>query len=72
MSMTTLVLVARARTDENIEPEKKMILDNRRITIREIADAVGISFGSCQGIFTNVLRIKRTAVKQKQRRMDIA
>ena len=31
-------------TDENIEAVKKMILDNRRITIREVADDVGISF----------------------------
>ena len=31
-------------TDENIETKKKMILDNRRITIGEIADDIGISF----------------------------
>ena len=30
--------------DESIEAVKKMILDNRRITIREVADDVGISF----------------------------
>lgn len=68
-------------TDENIEAVKKMILDNRRITIREVADDVGISFGSCQAIFTDVLGMKRAAAKivpkllnfeQKQRRMDIA
>ena len=34
-------------TDENIEAVKKMILDNRRITIREVADDIGILFGSC-------------------------
>ena len=32
-------------TDENIESVKKMILDNRRINISEVADDVGISFG---------------------------
>ena len=32
-----------------------MILDNRRITFREVADDVGISFGSCQAIFTDDL-----------------
>ena len=32
---------------------KKMILDNRRITIRVVADGVGISFDSCQAIFTS-------------------
>ena len=31
-------------TDENIEIVKKMILDNRRITIRELVDDVGKSF----------------------------
>ena len=49
--------------DENIEAVKKMILDNRRITIREVADDVRISFGSCQAIFTDVLGMKRAAVK---------
>ena len=43
-------------TDENINAVKEMILDNHyRITIREVADNVGISFGSCQAIFTRVL-----------------
>ena len=56
-----------------------MILNNRRITIREVADDVGISFGSCQAILTDVLDMKRAAAKivpkllnfeQKQRRND--
>ena len=58
-------------TDENIEAVKKMILDNRRITIREVADNVGISFGSCQVILMDVLGMKRAAAKQTQRRMEI-
>ena len=58
-----------------------MILDNRRIIIREVAEDVGISFGSCQAIFMDVLGMKWTAAKivpkllnfkQKQRPMDIA
>ena len=60
---------------------KKMILDNRRIAIREIANDIGISFGSCQAIFTDVLGTKCTAAQivskllnfeYKQRSMDIA
>ena len=52
-----------------------------RITIREVADYVGISYGSCQEIFTNVLGMRRAAAKivpkllnfeQKQHRMNIA
>ena len=34
-------------TDENLKAVKKMILDNHRITIREVADDIGILFGSC-------------------------
>ena len=41
-------------TDENIEAAKKMILDNRRITIREQA---------CQAIFTDILGMERAAAK---------
>ena len=68
-------------TDENIDAVKEMFLDNRRITIREIAGDVGISFGTCQAIFMDVLGMKRVATKivpkllifgQNQRRMDIA
>ena len=56
-------------------------MNDRRITIREVADDVGISIGSCHKIFSNVLGMKRVAVKfvpkllnfeQKQRRMEVA
>ena len=56
-----------------------MILGIRRITITEVVE-VGISFGSCQAIFIDVLGKKRAAVKivpkflnfeQKQRFTDI-
>ena len=40
--------------DENIEAVKILIFDNCRITIREVADNVEISFGSYQAIFTDV------------------
>ena len=49
-------------TSENIEAMKKMNLDNRRITIREVANDVGISFGQCQAIFTD-LGMKRAVAK---------
>ena len=50
-------------TYENIETAKKMKLDNCRINIREVADNIGISFGSCQAIFSNALGMKCAAVK---------
>ena len=69
--MTMLVVVAQAR-QQPMKAVKKMIT-------REVADDVGIFFGTCQAIFTDVLCMKRAAVKfvtkllnseQNQRRMD--
>ena len=40
-----------------------MILDNTRLTIREVADDVGISFGSREAIFSDGLGMKRAAAK---------
>ena len=34
-------------TDESNEAVEEIIFANHRITIREVADDVGISFGSC-------------------------
>ena len=68
-------------TDENVEKVKEMVMYDRRITIREVADDVGISIGSCHEIFSNVLGMKRVAEKfvpkllnfeQKQRQMEVA
>ena len=68
-------------TDQTIKAVKKMILNNRRIAIRETVDDLGISFGSGQPIFTNFLDIKRAAAKivpklrnfdPKQRHMNVS
>jgi len=40
-----------------------LILQNRRLTIREIAEDVGITFGSCQAILTEKLNLHRVAAK---------
>ena len=50
-------------TDENVEKIKTIVLANHRIIIREVAEGKGISYGSCEAIFTNVLNIKRVATK---------
>ena len=39
-------------TDENVEAVKEIVLKNRRITIREVAEDVGISVGSCDDILS--------------------
>ena len=83
MSMIMLVQVARASQQpmKTLKQWRKMILDNRWITIRQIPDDVGISFVSCQAILTGVLGMKRADSKivskllnfdQNQRHKDIA
>lgn len=54
-------------------------MNDRQITIREVAYDVDISFGSCQEIFSDVLAIKHEQnlfkllnFKQKLRRVEIA
>jgi hypothetical protein len=47
-------------TDEGHVPKiKDLVVENRRLTIRELADNVGISFGSAQTILKDGLCIKR-------------
>ncbi|XP_011069097.1 PREDICTED: putative uncharacterized protein FLJ37770 [Acromyrmex echinatior] len=67
-------------TDENIDEVKKIVLANRRITVREVAEDLNISIGSCHSIFTNDLVMRRVAkfvpkllnFDQKQHRINIA
>ncbi|UYV78693.1 hypothetical protein LAZ67_16002432 [Cordylochernes scorpioides] len=68
-------------TEEKINEVEKMILANRRITVREVAEELNISIGSCHSIFINDLGMRRVAAKfvtkllncdQKQHRMNIA
>ena len=57
-------------SDENIEAGKKIVFKNSRITIREIAEKVGISFESCHAILTDVLGIKTAAAKIVPKLLD--
>ena len=50
-------------TDKNVEKVKEMVMNDRRITIREVADDVGISIGSYHEFFSNFLGMKRVAAK---------
>ncbi|UYV67212.1 POLR2B [Cordylochernes scorpioides] len=67
--------------DEKINEVEKMILANRRITVKEVAEDLNISIGSCHSIFINDVSMRRVAAKfvqkllncdQKQHRMNIA
>ena len=61
--ITDLRNVSMSTSDENIEAVKfHCYSSNHWITIREVADDVFISFGSCQAIFTDVLGMKRLLV----------
>ncbi|UYV63819.1 K02A2.6-like, partial [Cordylochernes scorpioides] len=68
-------------TDEKINEVEKMIFANRRITVREVAEDLNISIGSCHSIFIKDLGMRLVAAKfvpkllncdQKQHRMNIA
>ncbi|UYV64811.1 K02A2.6-like [Cordylochernes scorpioides] len=68
-------------TDEKINEVENMILANRRIKVREVAEDLNILIGSCHSIFINDLGMRRVAAKfvpkllncdQKQHRMNIA
>ncbi|UYV81522.1 hypothetical protein LAZ67_20001424 [Cordylochernes scorpioides] len=68
-------------TDERINEVEKMILANHRITVREVAEDLSISIGSCHSIFINDLGMRRVGARfvpellncdQKQHRMNIA
>ncbi|UYV66841.1 hypothetical protein LAZ67_4003052 [Cordylochernes scorpioides] len=68
-------------TDEKINEVDKLILANRRISVREVAEGLNISISSCHSIFINDLGMRRVGAKfvpkllncdQKQHRMNIA
>ena len=68
-------------TDENVQAVKKIVLENRQITVREVAEDIGISLGSRYEIFSYVLGMRRVSAKfvqkllnfdQQNRRMSIA
>ena len=40
-----------------------MISGNRRLTVREVADEVGISIGSCHQTFTEIIQMRRVSAQ---------
>ena len=49
--------------NKNTKAVKKIVMENRRINIKEVAEYVGISVGSCRAIFSDILCLKRVAAK---------
>ena len=71
----------REDVNDNASPGRPTTSITDEYTIREVADDVGISFGTCQAIFTDGLGKKRATAmivsklqifKQKQRSINIA
>ena len=50
--------------DNNIEKVKKIVLENR-IGIRDVAEALNISYGSTQHIVIHVLGMKRVSARRR-------
>jgi len=49
--------------DDNVERVRAVIRGNRRLTVREVDDEVGISTGSCHQILTEKLQMRRVSAK---------
>ncbi|XP_020298007.1 uncharacterized protein LOC109862383 [Pseudomyrmex gracilis] len=68
-------------TDEHhVQQVKQLVLENRRLTIRDLTDSLGISFGSVQAILSDQLGLKRVKSRlvpktlnffEKERRVSI-
>ena len=52
-----------SRDEEMIAKVRTIVRNNRRLTVREIADDCGISVGSCDAILTDDLHMKRVCAK---------
>ena len=67
--------------DDHVGRLRAVIRGNRRLTVREVADEVGLSIGSCQQIFAEKLQMCRVSAKfvsrlltddQKENRVEIS
>jgi len=67
--------------DDHVERVHAVIRGNRRLTVREVADEVGTSIGSCHQMFTGKLQMRRVSAKflphlltddQKNNRVEIS
>ena len=47
--------------DDHVQRVRAVIRRNRRLTVREVANEVGISIGSCHQILTEKLQMRRVS-----------
>ena len=52
-----------SHTEETVSRVREIILADRLLTIREVAEEVRIAFGKCQKILTEDLRMRRVTAK---------
>ena len=52
-----------SHTEGTVAHMREIIHADRRLTIREVAEDVGIAFGTCQKILTEDLQIRRVSAK---------
>jgi predicted transcriptional regulator len=45
------------KTDENVDQVKELVYENRRNTTHEVADMLGVSFGSVQNILKDLIAV---------------
>ena len=53
--------------DDHVERVRAVIHGNRRLTVREVAEVVDTSIGSCPQIFTEKFQMRRSSAKFVQR-----
>ncbi|PNF42588.1 hypothetical protein B7P43_G03094, partial [Cryptotermes secundus] len=68
------------KTSENIAKVRDLILQDRRLTIQDLCNTLGLSYGTCQRILSEELNMRRIAAKfvprllqneQKQHRLEV-
>jgi len=52
--------------DDHVERVRALIRGNRRLIVREVADEVDISIGSCHQIFTEKLQMHRVSANSRR------
>jgi hypothetical protein len=63
LKMNNAQVVRRIRQHENVSKINELIRENRRLTSREISDALTISFDSVQLVLTKNLNMRRVSAK---------
>ncbi|PNF22514.1 hypothetical protein B7P43_G14380 [Cryptotermes secundus] len=68
-------------TPENVAKVKDLILQDRRLTIKDLCNTLGLSYGTCQRILSEGLNMRRIAAKfvsrllqneqKKQHRLEV-